>query len=353
MFLKLSSAAFAAALLCAGSATAAPVCALNQIASLPITTTASGKIAVPVKIAGRDVLMAVELGAGTTGVNANLIEQMKLDTTPIRDAEAAAGLGGWGTPGAAKFIYQDDVFTNGITTVLQRKVNLAEFQIGALDIKDYPMFAMPAWTNADGIVGVLGTSMLSHVDVELDFQNAKMNLFLPTQCTNPVYWSNSFAVLPLELNSLTGEATSPLSLDGKTLQGAFSTDPGHGEMSLFVATNVLGISISDPRVKEAGIKANSDDLKIYRYPFKSLTLNGISIQDPMIDLTTDRPATDIGDCADIKLRGGWYSGSGQEKGASAMCATDLTIRLDELRKLHLYFAFSEKKLYVTAADARK
>jgi hypothetical protein len=94
MFRKILGAAFATSLFCMAAADAQD-CSLKQLASLPITTTSSGKIAVPAKIAGKDVLMAVEIGAGFTGINANFIDQLKLDTAPIREAVAIAGLGGW------------------------------------------------------------------------------------------------------------------------------------------------------------------------------------------------------------------------------------------------------------------
>jgi hypothetical protein len=333
--------ALAASLICTSAAWAedAQDCSLKQIASLPITTTASGKIAVPVKIDGTERLFAVRFGGDVSGVSAEFAAKANMDVSRINKDWLRN--------------FADDYFTDGETETLEHKVKIPDFQIGALDAKDLEVGELPSLPSSAGVIGVLGTGVLQHFDVEFDFQNEKMNLYAPRKCdAAPVYWANAFAVLPFERNDVTGEISSPLTLDGKTLQVAFSTDPGHGQMSVFVATNLLGIAISDPNLKEVGVQAGSD-LQIYHYPFKSLSLNGIAIQDPEIDLITDRPATDSGDCTDIKFRGGWQAGSGWEKEAKLMCATDLTIKLDELEKLHLYFAFGQNKLYVTAADALK
>jgi hypothetical protein len=346
MFLKLSSAAFAAALLCAGSATAAPDCALKQIASLPITTTASGKIAVPVKIDGTERLLAVELGAATTGINANLIGELKLDTAPIPGADVPANLNDvFMMPASSVFIYEDEVFTGGVKTTILRRVTLPEFQMGALDAKALAVTALPGWTNADGIVGILGTGILRHVDVELDFANAKMNLYSPDHCAGKVvYWVNEYAVVPLAINPLTGEITSPMTLDGTTLNVAFSTDPGHGEMSLGVAAKLLGLSVTSPDLKRIEHPYPVSGTQWYAYPFKMLSLGGLSIRNPAIDLFA-------GDdfCTQDKLHGAVFEPTA--KAAAMLCASDATIKLAELRQLHLFFAFSEKKLYVTAANA--
>jgi hypothetical protein len=348
MSVKFLGAALAAALLCAHAATAAEDCALKQIASLPIATTASGKIAVPVKIGGTNRLMAVELGSATTGINANLIDELKLDTRPIPSADVPANLNNVTMmPASSAFIYSDDVFTQGVLTTIMRKVTLPEFQMGALDIKDLPVTALPGWKNADGIAGILGTALLQHFDVELDFANAKINVYSQDHCAGKVvYWADAYAALPFTINAITGGVMTPMTLDGAPLTVTLSTDPGHGEMSLGVAGKMLGVPVGAPELKHTDHPHPVGGTEWYAYPFKTLSLGGLAIQNPAIDLFA-------GDdfCTQDKLHGAIYVPAAKD--AATLCQSDATIKLAELHQLHLYFAFGEKKLYVTAADARR
>jgi hypothetical protein len=344
----LPGAAFAAALLCTHAVAAAEGCALKQIASLPITTTESGKIAVPVKIGGVDRLMAVELGSTTTGVNANLIDALELETHPIPGADVPANLNDvFMMPASSAFIYSDDVFTEGVLTTIMHKVTLPEFQMGAFDIKDLPVTALPGWKNADGIVGILGTALLQHFDVELDFSNARMNVYSQDHCAGKVvYWAGAYTALPLTINAITGEVMAPMTLDGAPLTVTLSTDPGHGEMSLGVAGKLLGVPVGAPELKRTDHPHPVGGTEWYAYPFKTLSLNGLAIQNPAIDLFA-------GDdfCTQDKLHGAIYVPAAQD--AATLCKSDATIKLAELRQLHLYFAFGEKKVYLTAAGARR
>jgi hypothetical protein len=275
---KLFCFAVAAALYWSNQALAvdAPDCALKQIASLPITTTSTGKIAVPVKIAGRDVLMAVELGASTTGINANLIDELKLDTRPIPGAYVPPDLDDvLLIPSSVPFIYQDNVFTGGMNIAILRKVALPDFQIG------------------DGIVGILGTELLQHFDVELDFANAKMNLYSQDHCAGKVvYWANEYTTVPIEINSLTGEIMAPVTLDGAPFTATLATDPGNSYMSFGVIAKALDVPIDSPDLKPTH---HFDPYKQdwFSYPFKSLSLGGLGLQNPPIDLVSSDGCTQI------------------------------------------------------------
>ena len=345
---RISCAALAAAMLWSGGVMAAEDCSLKQIASLPITTTESGKIAVPVKVDGVDRLFAIELGSATSGINANLIDELKLDTHPIPGADVPANLNDiFMMPASSAFIYQDDRFTGGVKTTIMRKVTLPEFQLGALDLKGVAVTALPAWTDASGVAGILGTGLLQHVDVELDFKHAKMNLYSQDHCAGKVvYWANEYAALPISLNPLTGEILAAMTLDGAPLNVTLSTDPGHGEMSLGVAGKVLDLSTGSSDLKRIEHPHPVSGTEWYAHPFKALALNGLAIQNPTIDLFA-------GDdfCTQEKLHGAIYVPAAKD--AATLCQSDAVIKLAELRQLHLYFAFGEKKLFVTAVDVHR
>ncbi len=78
----------------------------------------------------------------------------------------------------------------------------------------------------------------------------------------------------------------------------------------------------------------------YRYPFKELTIEGITIGSPQIDLYKD--AKECRATSPYDFPAGFQACYG---------ASDLELGLSELRQLHVYFAFKEKKIYLTAASA--
>jgi hypothetical protein len=83
---------------------------------------------------------------------------------------------------------------------------------------------------------------------------------------------------------------------------------------------------------------------LYRYPFKQLTIEGVIIEHPVIDL--DPKASDCRPRSDPSP----YVMPLGKRTASCYGASDLELGLKELRQLHLYFAFKEKMLYATAAS---
>jgi predicted aspartyl protease len=139
----------------------------------------------------------------------------------------------------------------------------------------------------DGTAGVLGLDRLRRFDVEFDFKNAKMNLFAKSQCPGPgvVYWSNQYTVVPMQLDA-DGHVLVQVTLDGKPANVVLSTAPEH-------------IAMRTPE------------------PVKSLGIGALSLNNPQVD------AGDVAPGADAR------------------------VGLDELKNLHLFFAFSGNKLYAT------
>jgi hypothetical protein len=315
---KLIFAAFMAALVYADAASAQD-CALKRLASLPMTITSTGRVAVPVKINGTTRMFLVELDSSITGVNANFVDEQKLETQHI--------------PGHIEFQYFDTEFTGGAVGHISYQAIASDFQIGGIDVKDMPLMDYPAWNSKDGIVGILGTGTLQHFDVEFDFRNAKMNLYSQDHCEGKVvYWANAYATAPLVVLTIAGKTVTQMTLDGGLLNVSLSLEPGHGSIDLWVASKVTGV----PRDAFRG----DDGSPPYR--FKALTIGGVTIANPAIDVFGSQL------CAtDEALHWPPYDGY------FGRCSSSMQIRRDELQKLHLYFAFKEGKLYVTAADAHK
>jgi len=128
-------------------------------------------------------------------------------------------------------------------------------------------------------------------------------------------------------------------LDGKCIGAFLTTDNNETLLAFPVAREDFSLTHASKDVVAAG-KDDSHGA-LFRYPFKSLDADGLAISNPDVFLFGNEYYDKVCDS-----QFPW----GLEK---YTCRGDaaLKIGLHELRALHLFFDFSEKKLYVTAAGA--
>jgi hypothetical protein len=305
-----------ASLLCATTAMGAEDCTLKQVASLDMTTLPGGTIGVPLKIAGENRIFVLRMEFPYSAVSQSFADSLHLAHAPLAPSGNKVNLLG-----------------RDVTDV----TTLPDLQIGAVSGKDVPVLLLPNATDA-AAVGILAFDLLSNFDVELDFHDAKLNLFSPDHCPGKVvYWADSYASVPFIRDAL-GGILFKIDLDGHRLKARLSTSEPNAALHGWVAENRMDIFTKDL----VALSPASKDATRYRYPFKRLSLGDVAINNPAVDVLTletdqtcDGMATpDVGSRTTI-CHGG----------------SDIAIGLKELRALRLYFSFKENELYVTAADA--
>jgi hypothetical protein len=219
--MRILAAVFAGSMLFA-SAAQAQDCAIDQLASLPITTLPSGVIAAPFQVNGRHVLLAISLQSPHTALNAATAQQMGKDTSG--------------------------------------NVMLDSFGVGSYRFERETVDEIP--TSPDGTAGVLGADRLRHFDVEFDFKNAKMNLFAKSQCPGPdvVYWTKQYTVVPMHIGA-DGHVLAQVTLDGNPANAVLSTAPEHVAMRSPEPVKALGIgafSLNNPDVTAGDVAPGAD-----------------------------------------------------------------------------------------------
>jgi len=164
-------------------------------------------------------------------------------------------------------------------------------------------------------------------DIELDFVKGKLNLFLPNQCPgNVVYWTHdAFASVPIEADPF-GHLIVKAVLDGNSIDTLLDTGAQGSLASLRAVSHNLDL---DERSKgmqaEGAMSINGNvEAKRYRYPFKTLSFEGITIYNPEIDIAD----------------------TGNDSRHDP-----LVLGIGVLRQLHLFIAYDENKVYVTPAEA--
>ncbi len=115
-------------------------------------------------------------------------------------------------------------------------------------------------------------------------------------------------------------------LDGKPVRALLDTGAQTTTMSLKTAAKVFGIDAKNPALKPlGGINVNNlVDASAYRYPFASLTFEGIAIDHPNVVILDTGADTD---------------------------EAEMIVGIGVLRQFHIFIAYDEKAIYLTPAEA--
>lgn len=328
-----------AILACLGSPAMADDCGpLKQIASLDMTVGTAGRYLVPVSINDTPQRMLLATGGAITSLRQDAVTAMSLH--PI-DASHIKLLSGNGT--ASQDYVQID------------------FRMGNIHDPSLQTIVMPVQGNGTPpFAGSLAGDFLSLYDVEMDFAGRKLNLFSKDHCPGHVlYWNpTAVAVVPISLQIPTGDNSRtgyrryayrgshinvPVTISGKNFKAALDTGSLTSTMSMDTAKFIFGVTADSPGAVTQGSVDGNPDHKAFSYVFPTLTFDTVTVtnakfyiypnlvgsRDPNNTSRTDTRVARIDDNI-----GG-----------------DISIGLDVLRKLRLYVAYGELKLYVTPATA--
>lgn len=212
------------------------------------------------------------------------------------------------------------------------QVSISKFVVGTAEGSNLKFPVSPGGGFGGGFGGGgAGLFSLNHMlpyDVDVDFGTDKLRFFSQDHCPGGVlYWQASVVgVLPLTIDR--GRVTVPVEIDGKTLIGVIDTAAMDLSIKEAVAEKVLGL--------EAGMagKTHTGTLRLGALGLRNINFN---IR------------------GNGAIEGGSAVISAQNRSAAvqnALAQPEVIIGMELLRKLHLYMAFGEKKLYITPGTAR-
>lgn len=276
-------------------------CSMRRFTSLPMSTISDGRITVPVAINGHPASFMVDTGGISATMSRQLANEIGKEPKPFR--RALIGVGG---------------------AVMSSSISVDDFALGPLHGKDIVVF-IDERMSGGGVDGTLAPEMMHRFDVDYDFRHSTINFFSQEHCPGKVvYWTKGGAiVIPMDLQP-NGKVRIPVLVDGKKIMAILDT----GSVTSFIGMNAarsLGISSDDKELKLRRSYGYKDRYKEYDYPFKTLTLDGLTVNNPHIKIMSDATLSGMG--------------------------TDLILGISFLRQLHLYIAYKEGNLYVTPASA--
>jgi hypothetical protein len=218
-------------------------------------------------------------------------------------------------------------------------LSLGSYEVGKVKLLVFPggKIAMPGLPPS---IGSIAIPTLSGVDYELDFAHNKLNLFSSNHCPgNVVYWADKAAAIPYTLDRV-GVPLFPIELDGKKISAALQVGGSNSRLKTDASKALYGFDEHSPDIRSD----TSDSGKLVNhYRAMKMTLPGLSVSNADVQLV-----------AGLDKRCELSPDAGPEHSATyRKCFGNppLTLGLDVLQHLRLYFATEEHILYVTAADA--
>ena len=224
-----------------------------------------------------------------------------------------------------------------------------KFRVGSLPGEDVEFALLPEQMPYKHLAGILGMRLFERLDFELDIAQRKLNIFSPDHCPHKVvYWTKAgFAELPFRRDGIAN--SSQVTLDGKPLRATFSTFQ-NTTIGMNTARQLFGLDENSPGM--VLFKTMPDGEKYYRYPFKGLALESLTVNNPNIyirdaapEACSNRPKLQDTDAP---------QGHASEKPVIEVTCfgSDITIGISVMSKLHAYFSSGERLIYLTAASDR-
>jgi hypothetical protein len=191
--------------------------------------------------------------------------------------------------------------------------------------------------------GNFGMDHWNSLDIDVDFGTDKLNMFSRDHCAGRVqYWTApALAVLPVDLKR-DQNIWVTVQLDGHDEQAIISSGESRSTIRLKEAQRVFNLNYGSDDTPQTGTLGGDDSLKTYKHTFNTITFGDIAVANPEVLIAPDafQRATDT-----VPL-----GGSRVKTEKDLLNIPDIVIGMDVLRKLHIYMAFGEAKLYVTDAS---
>ena len=279
-------------------------CKLHRVASFPMTRVGD-RVTVPVTVNGVEKNFLVDTGGYVTSISEDTATALKLESHPIVFTRIQDA----GGKEATKYVYA------------------GSFKLGSMEARKFDL--MVDEVKNSHIDGTLAPDLLRNFDVEFDFAGMTMNLFRPHPCDGKAaYWTQAFIAIPLEVTK-SGHTRVDVTLDGEDMDAILDTGAVASIMTFGSARRFFSLHPDSTGVIKAGQLGGAQGSvnDAYRYPFKSLTMGEVAVSNPRL-LLADAPSI----LADEHV--------------------SLILGMSEMRFLHLYFAYHERKLYISAVQAQ-
>ena len=305
---------------CFGSQASAEDCGpLKQINSLDLVAAAPNRALIPVSLNGIPKLFLLDTGGDISQINGEVAEELKL---PEREA-------------GVKML---DLYGHASN----KYVKVEKFTVGRQNGEDIDLMVQPNPNFGRGTryVGLFSPDLMGRYDVEIDFGTYKMNYFSPDHCPGKVvYWPhNALAVLPFTFRKR--HIRFPVKVDGKELMAEIDTGAPNTSMTAETAKRLFDIAPDSP----GNVPLNAQGMAAaFGRVFNTLDFEGVAVKNPHVIVMPDLVGSK-------DPNNGFRTDTRAKRVDDLEDRADMLIGMDIVRKLHLYIAFGESRIFISEAS---
>ena len=221
------------------------------------------------------------------------------------------------------------------------------FKVGRMSSKGVGMVILPDdrdLGNDTNVDGVLAADILRNYDIDIDFGTGKLNFISQDHCFGRVvYWpATAVAVVPMQRFTKSWIVIS-VKLDGQPTLAIVDTGLATSTLYLGTAERVFGLKVGDKDTPAIGNISDRPESMAYRHTFKTLEFEGLTVNNPSVQIAPDLLKNTKSRHSEAET-GSLLSNSELDEESIQM-----RIGMDVLRRLHVYAAYKERMLYLTAA----
>jgi len=314
-------------LLLAGGTARADDCSLKQIESLPMEVYPD-HLLLPVSFGPTPEKLVFRMENAGSGIAGDVADKLDLHVTSM----------------------PPNIHVNRDGEDIRRIAHVRDMHLGRLTIGDMEFLMLKPGRYPNGVAGDLGTQLFEKVDLELDIAGGKFNLFALDHCPGKVvYWTKDYAQVPLKPARDLEYLRAELKLDGQPLTVSFST-AGRSRIGMDAMRRLFNIDETSPQLTAVG-----QDLlghKTYRFAFKTLTADGLIVNNPDIVVFDEPPKPECKEAPHFTDPETTVHSTEQPRLTRNFGCTDAVLGLSVLSKLRIYVSRKENLLYVSAAGAK-
>ena len=300
---------------------------LQQAATVDITMTPNGLPMVPVTLNGSPRKFLFGTAGGLSTISKAAADSLNLQAISTRTKL---------------------VSSNGNAS--QQFVSVDSLVYGGLAAKDLQFMISPNPNLGSPnlpVDGELTGDMMDRFDTEMDFVGGKLSYFLPDHCDgHVVHWTTVPASVvpfrrgqPGSRNITDTHIRFHVNLDGKDLLAVLNTAIPRSQLNAKTAEANFNVTGDTQGTVPLG---NMTGRKVFGYVFKSMSFGDVTVTDPHVVI--------IPDIVGLNDPNNAGRSDSRIKKVDDDLEPDLSIGMDVLKKLHIYIATKENKLYITAAD---
>lgn len=292
-----------------------PLKELNSIDLVP----GPNRELVPVSINGVQKLFLLDTGGDVSQINGATADELKLTRQESN----------------LKLL---DLYGNASNKVAR----IEQFTVGHLKGENIYVAIQPNPDFGKGTryVGLFAPDLMGRYDVELDFGAQKMNYFSPDHCEgHVVYWqAAALAIVPMRFHQR--HIRLPVTLDGHEFIAEFDTGASFTSITAGAARRIFGLDANTA----GNVIVNNGMPGAFGRVFGTLDFEGVAVKNPHVVIRPELVGSK-------DANNDFQTGSRVKRVDDIDDQPDLMVGMDVLKRLRMYIAFDERKIYISPATA--